>query len=100
MMALTSRRAGLGSTPMGRERSFDIALKLQPTGELFTLKGVHNEMKISELQNDAEFATGVPMYMQVLTYLDEGKPIMYFTMQLMYIATSRSPRSPTHNGSN
>ena len=74
-MALTSRRAGLGSTPMGRERSFDIALKLQPTDELFTLKGVRNEMKISELQNDAEFATGVPMYMQILTYLDEGKPI-------------------------
>lgn len=70
---MTGRRAGLGYTPLGRDRSFDITLKLLPTRERFSLKDVHNDLKISELQNDAEFATGIPMYMQVLTYLDEGK---------------------------
>ena len=66
-----------GNTPLGRDKSFDITLKLLPTRELFTLKEIHNDLKISELQNDAEFSTGIPMYMQVLTYLDEGMLFTY-----------------------
>lgn len=57
----------------GKERSyFTIYAKLF-TDEVFSLKNVYNEMKIAELKKYMEFATGIPIHMQRLSYLDEGK---------------------------
>ena len=40
-------------------------------GEVFTLRNIHNDMKISELMGYAEFETGIPKHMQRIRYLDE-----------------------------
>lgn len=58
-----------------RERDkpvFSIFVKLF-TGEKFPLKNITNDMKIRDLKMYMEFATGVPVHMQRISYLDEGK---------------------------
>ena len=55
-----------------RDRFFNISVKLLPTHESFQIKKVSNEMKISELKKEVEFASGIPYHMQRLCYLDEG----------------------------
>ena len=60
---------------MGATRThnyFSITVKLIDTMETFHLKEVYNEMKIKELKEYAEFATGIPYNLQRLCYLDEG----------------------------
>ena len=57
-----------------RERdklTFNIFVKLF-TGEKFPLKSVSNDMKIRDLKMNMEFATGVPVHMQRISYLDDG----------------------------
>ena len=57
----------------GRERThFDIQVRLF-TDEKFPLKHVSGEMKISELKRYMEFAAGIPVHMQKISYLDSGK---------------------------
>ena len=51
---------------------FNIFVKLF-TDEKFPLKGVSNDMKIKELKQYMEFATGIPVHMQRISYLDDGK---------------------------
>ena len=51
---------------------FSITVKLIDTMESFHLNQVYNEMKIKELKEFAEFATGIPYNLQRLSYLDEG----------------------------
>lgn len=56
-----------------REKSvFNIFVKLF-TGEKFPLKNISNDMKIRELKMYMEFATGVPVHMQRISYLDDGE---------------------------
>ena len=62
-------------TQGGKDRYFNITIKILPTREVFTVKKIYNEMKIRELKALAEFATGIPYNMQKLRYLDEGKKI-------------------------
>lgn len=57
----------------GRERThFDIQVRLF-TDEKFPLKHVSGEMKISELKRYMEFAAGIPVHMQKISYLDAGE---------------------------
>ena len=67
-----SRAKIQGVGTRGRGKHFNIKVKLLVTKEVFTLKNVYNDMKIKELKSYAEFATGVPVHMQRLCYLDEG----------------------------
>ena len=62
-----------GGTVFGKDRFFNITVKLNQTGEVFPLKNVSNEMKIKDLKGYAEFSTGIPSHMQRLTYLDQGE---------------------------
>ena len=56
-----------------RDKFFKIFVKLIPTQESFEIKKVANEMKVSELKKEVEFASGIPYHMQRLRYLDEGE---------------------------
>lgn len=59
-------------TTSNREKVvFSIFVKLF-TGEKFPLKNISNEMKIRDLKMYMEFATGVPVHMQRISYLDDG----------------------------
>ena len=51
--------------------SFSIFVKLF-TGETFPIKNITNDMKIQELKMYMEFATGVPVHVQRISYLDDG----------------------------
>ncbi|XP_046558870.1 LOW QUALITY PROTEIN: uncharacterized protein LOC124267923 [Haliotis rubra] len=56
-----------------RDRNnFTINVKIEATDEVFPLKNIYGEMKISELKDYMEFATGIPINMQRISYLDEG----------------------------
>ncbi|XP_046328632.2 ankyrin repeat, SAM and basic leucine zipper domain-containing protein 1-like isoform X1 [Haliotis rufescens] len=56
-----------------RDRNtFTINVKIEATDEVFPLKNVYSDMKISELKDYMEFATGIPINMQRISYLDEG----------------------------
>jgi hypothetical protein len=55
---------------------FSIFVKLF-TGEKFPLKNISSEMKIRDLKMYMEFATGVPVHMQRISYLDDGKTLNY-----------------------
>ena len=70
------------NTALLKDRFFSIQIKLLPTGEVFPLKKIHNDMKIFELKNLAEFATGIPVNMQRLYYLDEGISCLFCCMLL------------------
>ncbi|XP_053402143.1 uncharacterized protein LOC128557808 isoform X2 [Mercenaria mercenaria] len=60
-------------TTKDREKhAFSIFVKLF-TGEKFPLKNISNEMKIQDLKTYMEFATGVPVHMQRISYLDDGE---------------------------
>lgn len=63
----------------GRERThFDIQVRLF-TDEKFPLKHekhVSGEMKISELKRYMEFAAGIPVHMQKISYLDAGNSLV------------------------
>ncbi|XP_076469945.1 uncharacterized protein LOC143300242 [Babylonia areolata] len=60
--------------PAEREKNlFKVQVKLIPTDEVFTLNQIHNDMKISELKEYLEFATGLPTHIQRVSYLDEGE---------------------------
>ena len=52
--------------------SFGVTVRLTPTREEFAVRSVRPDMLVSELQDHAEFATGIPVHMQQLCYLDEG----------------------------
>ena len=56
------------------KNAFNIHVKLF-TDEKFPLKNVSNDMKIRELKQYMEFATGIPVHMQRISYLDDGKCI-------------------------
>lgn len=51
---------------------FNIYVRLF-TEEKFPLKNVSNDMKIKELKQYMEFATGIPVHMQRISYLDDGE---------------------------
>ena len=57
---------------------FNIFVRLF-TEEKFPLKGVSNDMKIRELKQYMEFATGIPVHMQRISYLDDGNIVMSFS---------------------
>lgn len=60
-------------TTKDREKHvFNIFVRLF-TGEKFPIKNISNEMKIRDLKMYMEFATGVPVHMQRISYLDEGE---------------------------
>ncbi|XP_025115445.1 ankyrin repeat domain-containing protein 35-like isoform X1 [Pomacea canaliculata] len=62
-----------GQVDRDRDKNyFKIFVKLIPTGEVFTLTQVHHDLKISELKEYLEFASGLPTNIQRLSYLDEG----------------------------
>ncbi|XP_013419849.1 uncharacterized protein LOC106180414 [Lingula anatina] len=54
-----------------KHSNFNLNVRLE-TGEVFPLKNITPDMKISELKSYIEFAAGIPYHMQRLNYLDEG----------------------------
>ena len=71
------KAARIKSRAQTREKEknvFNIHVKLF-TDEKFPLKNVSNDMKIRELKQYMEFATGIPVHMQRISYLDDGKCI-------------------------
>lgn len=50
---------------------FDMHIKLF-TDEVFPLQNITADMKISDLKKYVEFATGIPVHLQRISYLDEG----------------------------
>ncbi|GFR93819.1 ankyrin repeat domain-containing protein 60 [Elysia marginata] len=56
-----------------RHDAFKIHVIIEATEEKFTLDDVYNDMKISQLKDELEFATGIPLSIQRLSYLDEGE---------------------------
>lgn len=56
-----------------RHDSFKVHVTVEATDEKFTLEDVYNDMKISQLKDELEFATGIPLSIQRLSYLDEGE---------------------------
>lgn len=68
-----TRHKKRAQTTKDREKQvFNIFVKLF-TGEKFPLKNIANEMKIRDLKMYMEFATGVPVHMQRISYLDDGE---------------------------
>ena len=55
-----------------RHDVFKVHVIVEATEEKFTLEDVYNDMKVSQLKDELEFATGIPMNIQRLSYLDEG----------------------------
>lgn len=53
--------------------AFTIHVIVTPTDEKFTLKDVYYDMTVSQLKDDLEFVTGIPISIQRLSYLDEGE---------------------------
>jgi len=50
---------------------FNMRIKLF-TDEVFPLQNITADMKISDLKKYVEFATGIPVHLQRISYLDEG----------------------------
>ena len=65
-----------------RHDAFKVYVTVEATEEKFTLEDVYNDMKISQLKDELEFATGIPMSIQRLSYLDEGllmqEPLVFY----------------------
>lgn len=70
----TKSRAQTGT---GRQQ-FSVNVKLY-TGETFPLKHITGDMKVSGLKQYMEFATGIPLHMQRLSYLDDGETLLTFS---------------------
>jgi len=69
-MKMGTRSKSRGFT--GRERQhFTINVRLY-TSEIFPLKHITGDMKISDLKQYMEFSTGIPLHMQRISYLDDG----------------------------
>jgi len=49
-----------------------LTIKIIDTGEVFTLRNVTPMMTVKELKSYLEFATGIPVNLQRIHYLDEG----------------------------
>ena len=60
-----------------RQDAFSIHIVLVPTEETFNLDDTYNDMTVSELKDDLEFATGIPVNIQRLSYLDDGMYNVY-----------------------
>jgi len=76
---MTSKSNKARSRALTKDRdktSFTIFVRLF-TNEKFTLKNISADMKIKDLKMYMEFATGVPVHMQRISYLDEGTFISY-----------------------
>lgn len=75
MYKMASKKGGIRSRNRAQTTkekvSFNIFVRLF-TGEKFPLKNISNEMKIRDLKMYMEFATGVPVHMQRISYLDDG----------------------------
>ncbi|CAG5129212.1 unnamed protein product [Candidula unifasciata] len=56
-----------------RGNAFSLHVILKPTEEKFMLKDVSYSMTVAQLKEDVEFATGIPISIQRLSYLDEGE---------------------------
>lgn len=73
MKMASKKKGGQRARAQTREKSvFSIFVRLY-TGEKFPLKNVSTDMKIRELKMYMEFATGVPVHMQRISYLDDGE---------------------------
>lgn len=64
--------SGVGSLSSIKGKHMPLTLKIVDTGEVFTLKNVTSMTTIKELKSYLEFATGIPVNLQRLHYLDEG----------------------------
>ncbi|XP_052816488.1 ankyrin repeat and SAM domain-containing protein 4B-like isoform X2 [Mya arenaria] len=72
-MASKTNRARKTALTKDRDKSsFSIFVRLF-TNEKFPLKNITNDMKVRDLKMYMEFATGVPVHMQRISYLDEGE---------------------------
>ncbi|XP_030069317.1 ankyrin repeat domain-containing protein 60 [Microcaecilia unicolor] len=69
--APASRRSGPGPGRLGGTE-FSLRVRLQDTGELFTLRGCHQSTTIAQLKDALELVAGIPSNFQRLCYLDEG----------------------------
>lgn len=67
--------AGNNSQSATKGKYIPLTMKLVDTGEVFTLKNITPTMTIRELKSYLEFCTGIPVSLQRLHYLDEGKYI-------------------------
>lgn len=56
-----------------RHGAFVIHVNVEPTNEKFTVKDVNSNMTVTQLKDELEFATGIPISLQRLSYLDEGE---------------------------
>lgn len=68
----SSQKKTRAQTSTREKTSFTIFVKLF-TGEKFPLKNIQNDMKICDLKLSMEFATGVPVHIQRISYLDDGE---------------------------
>lgn len=59
-----------------RPDAFTVHVFLEPTDEKFKLDDVYHDMTIAQLKDELEIVTGIPVSLQRLSYLDEGKKNM------------------------
>ncbi|CAL1532371.1 unnamed protein product [Lymnaea stagnalis] len=56
-----------------RPDAFTVHVTVEPTEEKFKLNDVYNDMTVAQLKDEVEIATGIPVSLQRLSYLDEGE---------------------------
>ncbi|XP_005092657.1 uncharacterized protein LOC101845386 isoform X2 [Aplysia californica] len=77
-----SKPSKAGKLKIGRDKpkkykrrpdAFSIRVIVAPTEEVFSVDDVYNDMTVAQLKDDLEFATGIPVTIQRLSYLDDGE---------------------------
>lgn len=61
-----------------RPDAFTIYVVLEATEEKFMVEDAYNEMTIGQLKGELELVTGIPVTIQRLSYLDEGKQFCFY----------------------
>ncbi|KAI8759572.1 ankyrin repeat, bromo and BTB domain-containing protein [Biomphalaria glabrata] len=56
-----------------RPDAYKVNVLLDITDEKFVLNDIHNDMTVAQLKDEVEVATGIPVSLQRLCYLDEGE---------------------------
>lgn len=56
-----------------KSRSFDVDVHVLITNKKFMVKAIEKDMKVSQLKDRTETATGIPLQLQRLHYIDDGE---------------------------
>ncbi|KAG9470463.1 hypothetical protein GDO78_017747 [Eleutherodactylus coqui] len=60
------------ATGTARGELFTVRVRLQETGEQFSVSGCSSRMRVGELKEKLELLAGIPTHLQTLAYLDDG----------------------------